>query len=87
MSALTAAFLETRKKGYGAGTPPEAGEGAVKKKHSSNIRGECGSSTRMSLGPGMLFRLARRKTDPRVVASRPFVWRLWGGAAVVRLDW
>jgi hypothetical protein len=31
MSAVTAAFLETGQKGYGAATPPEAGEGAVQK--------------------------------------------------------
>jgi hypothetical protein len=39
-------------------------------------------SANWRFGPGMLFRLARRKTDPRVVASRPFVWRLWGGAGL-----
>jgi hypothetical protein len=39
MSAVTAAFLETGKNGFGAATPPEAGEGAVQKKDPSNVRG------------------------------------------------
>jgi hypothetical protein len=37
MSAVTAAFLETGQNGYGAAMPPEAGEGALHKKHSSDV--------------------------------------------------
>ena len=39
MSAMTAAFLETGKNGYGAATPPEAGEESGPKKASLDVRG------------------------------------------------
>jgi hypothetical protein len=49
MSAVTAAFLETGQNGYGAATPPEAGEGAVQKSHSFDVRGARGRCARTKL--------------------------------------